>query len=378
MMMDYYGPTGRELPIHEKLLEINWGFITLLCVIAMIGVGMLYSVVGGAWLPYALPHLVRFAVSLGILIIVAMIDIRLWMSLAYPAYAVALILLIGVEIMGDTGKGATRWISLGPLTLQPSEVMKIALVLALARYLQSRPKSDLNHPLTLAPAVLMILMPVALVMHQPDLGTAILLLLCGAGMLFLGGLSWWYFIAAAGAAVAAVPVAWRVLKDYQKDRILTFLDPMRDPMGAGYHTLQSKIGLGSGGLAGKGFLNSTQARLDYLPEKHTDFIFTILGEEFGFIGTFTLLCLYALVLFQGVSIAYSSRSQFGRMTAMGMCLTLLLYVLINISMVVGLIPVVGVPLPLISYGGTAIITIMFGMGLLMSVHIHRSTEMAKR
>jgi rod shape determining protein RodA len=306
-----------------------------------------------------------------------MIDVRVWMGLAYPAYALALLLLLGVEIAGETGKGATRWISFGPLSLQPSEVMKIALVLALARYLHSRPKSDLNHPFTLVPALLMILVPVTLVMHQPDLGTAMLLLLSGAGLLFLGGLSWWYLGGATVAGLAAVPIAWRVLKDYQKDRILTFLDPSRDPMGAGYHTLQAKIGLGSGGLAGKGFLHSSQARLDYLPEKHTDFIFTILGEEFGFVGTLTLLTLYALIVFYGVMIAFNSRSQFGRMLAMGVCLTLLLYVLINTAMVVGLIPVVGVPLPLVSYGGTAIMTIMFGMGLLMSVHVHRHVDMAR-
>ena len=377
MMMDYYGPTGRELLLSQKLLEINWGLVTLLTVIGGIGVAMLYSVVGGSWTPYAIAHLTRFAIGLLILVFVAMIDIRVWMSLAYPAYALALVLLIGVEVIGDTGKGATRWISLGPLTLQPSEVMKIALVLALARYMHSRPKSDLNHPLALAPALLMIVLPVALVMHQPDLGTALLLLLCGAGMLFLGGLSWWYIGSAFVGALAAVPVAWRVLKDYQKDRILTFLDPSRDPMGAGYHTLQSKIGLGSGGLIGKGFLHSSQARLDYLPEKHTDFIFTILGEEFGFVGTLTLLSLYALVLFYGLMIAFNTRNQFGRMVAMGVCLTLLLYVLINVSMVIGLIPVVGVPLPLISYGGTAIMTIMFGMGLLMSVHVHRHVEMSR-
>jgi rod shape determining protein RodA len=322
-------------------------------------------------------QLTRFGIGLIILVIVAMIDIRVWMGLAYPAYVLALLLLIGVEIMGDTGKGATRWITLGPISLQPSEVMKIALVLALARFLHARPKSDLNHPFTLVPALLMILIPVALVMHQPDLGTALLLLLGGCGLLFLGGLSWWYIGGAVAAGLAAIPVAWRVLKDYQKDRILTFLDPSRDPMGAGYHTLQAKIGLGSGGVVGKGFMNSTQARLDYLPEKHTDFIFTILGEEFGFIGTLTLLSLYALILFYGMQVAYSSRNQFGRYVAMGMCLILLLYVLINTAMVVGLIPVVGVPLPLVSYGGTAIMTIMFGMGLLMSVYVHRHVEMKR-
>jgi len=377
MMIDNYGPTGRELSITQKLFEINWGLVMLLTVIGCIGVAMLYSVVGGSWQPYALAQLTRFGIAILILVGVALVDIRVWMSLAYPAYALGLLLLVGVEIIGDTGKGATRWITLGPITLQPSEIMKIALVLALARYMNARPRSQINHPFTLAPALLLILVPTILVMHQPDLGTALLLLLCGAGMLFLGGLSWWYIGSAIMGSICAIPLAWRVLKDYQKDRVLTFLDPSRDPMGAGYHTLQAKIGLGSGGLVGKGYLNSTQARLDYLPEKHTDFIFTILGEEFGFIGTLTLLSLYALVLFYGMNIAYSSRNQFGRYVAMGMCLILLLYVLINTAMVVGLIPVVGVPLPLVSYGGTAIMTIMFGMGLLMSVYVHRHVEMKR-
>ncbi len=223
----------------------------------------------------------------------------------------------------------------------------------------------------------MITIPVALVAHQPDLGTALLLLAGGGAILFLSGLSWWYIGGAVTLAVAAVPVAWRHLKDYQKDRVLTFLNPDRDPMGAGYHTLQSKIGLGSGGPFGKGFLHSSQARLDFLPEKQTDFIFTILGEEWGFLGTFTLLALYAIVLGYGLSIAFSSKSHFGRLAAMGICMTFLFYVLINTAMVVGLIPVVGVPLPLISYGGTAIMTIMFGMGLIMSVHVHRSIDMGR-
>ena len=377
MMIDNYGPTGRELSITQKLLEINWGLVMLLVVIAGIGIAMLYSVVGGSWQPYALAQLIRFLISILILVVVSMVDIRIWMSLAYPAYAIGLLLLVAVDVIGETGKGATRWIALGPITIQPSEIMKIAMVLALARYMNGRPRAAINNPFTLGPALLLILIPTALVMKQPDLGTALLLLLCGAAMLFLGGLSWWYIASAVMGAICAIPLAWRVLKPYQRDRVLTFLDPSRDPMGTGYHTLQAKIGLGSGGAFGKGLLHSTQARLDYLPEKHTDFIFTILGEEFGFVGTLTLLVLYGFVLFYCMQNAYSSKNQFGRYVASGMCLILLLYVLINTSMVVGLIPVVGVPLPLVSYGGTAIMTIMFGMGLLMSVYVHRHVEMKR-
>jgi rod shape determining protein RodA len=377
MMMDGSNYGGREPRLFGKLGELHWGLVTILIVLAGAGVAMLYSVVGGSWNPYASAHAIRFAVGLGILIFVAMIDLRLWKSLAYPAYGLALALLIGVEFIGVTGKGATRWIDLGPLSLQPSELMKIALILALARLLMGRTKAEVNHPFILLPALAMILAPVVLVAHQPDLGTAVLLLAGGGAILFLAGLSWWYLGAALAAGIAAIPVAWRVLKDYQKDRVLTFLNPDRDPMGAGYHTLQSKIGLGSGGLVGKGYLNSSQARLDFLPEKQTDFIFTILGEEFGFLGTFTILCLYAIILGYGVSIAFSSRSQFGRLVAMGVCMTFLFYVAINTAMVVGLVPVVGVPLPLISYGGTAIMTIMFGMGLIMSVHVHRAIDISR-
>lgn len=377
MLLDNYGPTGRELRLSEKLLEINWGFITLLALVAGIGVAMLYSVSGGSWSPYASAHAIRFGVGLVILLVVSMIDIRLWMSLAYPAYLIALILLIGVEVVGHSGKGAQRWIDLGPISLQPSEVMKIALVLALARFLHGRSKADLNHPFSIIPVLLMIALPVVLVMKQPDLGTSLLLLAGAGSLLFLAGLSWWYISGAVLAGLGAIPIGWRVLHDYQKQRVLTFLDPERDPLGAGYHIVQSKIGFGAGGLGGKGFLESSQARLDFLPEKQTDFIFTILGEEFGFVGTLSLLVLYGLLLFQGTMIAFSSRNQFGRIVAMGVCITFMLYVIINTAMVIGLIPVVGVPLPLVSYGGTAMMTIMFGMGLLMSVHVHRHVEIAR-
>lgn len=377
MMTDGFGSGGRDLRLFGKIGEVHLGLVTILVVIACAGIAMLYSVVGGSWEPYASQHTMRFAIGLVILLLVSMIDLRLWKSLAYPAYGIALALLIAVEIIGVTGKGATRWINLGPLSLQPSEVMKIALILALARLLMGRTKSEVNHPFVLFPALAMIFVPVTLVAHQPDLGTALLLLAGGGTILFLAGLSWWYIGGALAAAICAIPIAWRVLKDYQKDRVLTFLNPDRDPMGAGYHTLQSKIGLGSGGPIGKGYLNSSQARLDFLPEKQTDFILTILGEEFGFLGTFTLLCLYGIILSYGVSIAFSSRSSFGRLVAMGVCMTFLFYVVINMAMVVGLIPVVGVPLPLVSYGGTAIMTIMFGMGLLMSVHVHRSIDIGR-
>ena len=377
VMMDSYGPKGRELSLTDKLFEINWGLVMLLGLIAAIGTAMLYSVESGAWKPYAQAHTVRFFVGLGLMVCISLVDIRVWFTLAYPAFALAFLLLIGVEVMGHTGMGATRWIRIGPLNIQPSEIMKITLVLALARYLHGRPFERINHPFILVPALLLIFAPVFLVLRQPDLGTSLLLAAGGMTLLFLAGLSWWYIVVGALAGVASLVPAWNMLHDYQKQRVLTFLDPSRDPLGAGYHITQSKIGFGAGGLTGKGFLESSQARLDFLPEKQTDFIFTILGEEFGLVGALTLIGLYCAVLFHGGTIALSSRSHFGRLVAMGVCTTFLLYVLINTAMVIGLIPVVGVPLPLVSYGGTAMLTIMIGMGLLMSVHLHRHVELSK-
>ena len=304
-----------------------------------------------------------------------MIDIRVWMSLAYPAYAVALMLLVAVELVGHMGMGAQRWISIGPLELQPSELMKIALVLALARFLHGKSMEDISKPLPLAIGLAMIGIPAVLVFLQPNLGTTLIIIMDGCALLFLAGLSWWWIGPTLLGIAAAIPLAWQfVLHDYQKARVETFLDPAADALGKGWNITQAKIAIGSGGVAGKGFLEGTQSRLNFLPEKQTDFIWTSFCEEFGFVGALALLILFATVIFYGVQTAMSARSHFGRLVAMGVILNFFFYIMINGLMVMGLIPVVGIPMPLLSYGGSAMLTVMLGFGILMSVHIHRQIE----
>jgi rod shape determining protein RodA len=288
-----------------------------------------------------------------------------------------MLLVLAVDLRGVVGMGAQRWIDLGVLQLQPSEFMKIALVLALARYFSILSVEEIGRPIRLIIPALLILMPAALVMKQPDLGTAMMLVLSGGAMFFLAGVRWWKFAVVLAGAGGAAPVAWRFLRDYQRNRILNFLHPENDPLGAGYHSLQSKIAIGSGGLFGKGFMLGSQAHLDFLPEKQTDFIFTMLAEEFGLVGGVVLLLAYTLVFIYGFAIAFRSRSNFGRLLALGVTINVFLYVFINTAMVMGLIPVVGVPLPLISYGGTAMLTVMFGFGLMMSVYVHRDLRLGR-
>lgn len=375
---DHFGPTGRELHLMGKLRAMNWFVVGLVTLTSCIGFVLLYSVAGGSFEPWADRQIVRFGIGMVLLLAVALIDIRVWFQLAYPIYGVSLLLLIAVEFFGRMGKGAERWIDIGPLQLQPSELMKIALILALARFLHGILVEDVSRPTRLIGALVLIALPAGLVLMQPNLGTATILILVGAGLLFLSGLSWKIIVPVVVLAVAAVPVGWEfVLKDYQKQRVYTFLDPDTDPLGSGYNTLQSKIALGSGGVFGKGFGEGTQSRLNFLPEKQTDFIFTVLGEEFGLFGLTILMGLYLTILAQGVMIALDTRSQFGRLVAMGVCLNFLLYILINTSMSMGLIPVVGIPLPLVSYGGTALITVLFGFGLLLSAQIHRGVDIPR-
>jgi rod shape determining protein RodA len=374
-----YAAARRTLSVTDKLYEINWGLVLLITIIACVGFAMLYSVAGGSLSPWATPQILRFFVGLAILVAVACIDIRVWMSLAYPAYAASLFLLMVVVVAGHVGKGAERWITLGPLGLQPSELMKVSLVLALARFLHGKSVEDVSKPLNLGIALAIIGIPAVFVVLQPNLGTTLIILLDGASMLFLAGLSWWWIAPAVAAVAVSVPTAWQfVLHDYQKRRVLTFLDPESDALGAGWNITQAKIAIGSGGVSGKGFLQGTQSRLNFLPEKHTDFIITNFGEEFGFVGCIALLILFGVVLGYGVQIAGSARSQFGRLLAMGITLNFFFYIMINASMVMGLIPVVGIPMPLISYGGSAMFSVMFGFGLLMSVHVHRQVEIPRQ
>ena len=367
-----------ELRLHQKIWQLNWGLILLICVIAGVGVAMLYSAANGNMDPWASRQAVRFSVGLGLLIVVALIDIRLWFRYAYLIYLASLVLLGAVDVMGSIGMGARRWIDLGVFQLQPSEIMKVTLVLALARYFHGVAEEDMPRLTMLLPPTAMALVPAALVLRQPDLGTAVMLLMAGAAVFFSAGVRWWKFAVVLGAVLAAIPIGWQVLHDYQRQRVLTFLDPESDPLGSGYHILQSKIALGSGGIFGKGFIEGTQSHLNFLPEKQTDFIFTMLAEEFGMAGALTLLALYTLVFAYGLAIALRARNHFGRLLALGLTCNLFLYVFINIAMVTGLIPVVGVPLPLISYGGTAMLALMIAFGLIVSVYVHRDVRISRR
>ncbi|MDR3526806.1 MAG: rod shape-determining protein RodA [Rhizomicrobium sp.] len=377
-MLRPYAAARRTLSVADKLYEINWGLVLLITIIASIGFAMQYSVAGGSWDPWAGKQLIRFVVGFAIMIVVAMVDIRVWMNFAYPFYAASLLLLLGVELMGMAHLGAQRWITLGPLELQPSEPMKIALILALAKFMHGQSVEDISKPLRLLIPLGMIAMPAVLVALQPNLGTTIILTLDGCSLLFLAGLSWWWIAPVVAGVAAAVPLAWRfVLHDYQKARVMTFLNPESDALGAGWNITQAKIAVGSGGAAGKGFLQGTQSRLNFLPEKQTDFILTNFAEEFGFVGCIALLILFATVIGYGVQTAVQARSQFGRLLAMGITLNFFFYIMINGLMVMGLIPVVGIPMPLISYGGTAMLAVMFGFGLLLCVHVHRLVEIPR-
>ncbi|KAA5604930.1 rod shape-determining protein RodA [Roseospira marina] len=367
-----------EMTLGEKLWQMSWSLLFLIGTLAGIGVLMLYSAANGNMEPWASRHIARFGVGLVLLVTIALVDIRQWMRYAYWLYALAFVLLVAVEIKGTIGMGAQRWIDLGFFQLQPSELMKVALVLALARFFHGADLQDVARPLYLIGPALLALAPVALVLKQPDLGTALMLLAGGGVLFFAAGVRLWLFGVVLVAGLGTIPVAWQFLHDYQKDRVLTFIHPERDPLGAGYHILQSKIALGSGGMMGKGFLQGTQSHLNFLPEKQTDFIFVMLAEEFGMFAGMGLLVLYVLVLAYGMGIAIRARNQFGRLVAIGVTSTFFLYVFINVAMVMGLIPVVGVPLPLVSYGGTAMLTLMIAFGLLMSVWVHRDVQIGRR
>lgn len=367
-----------EVPLREKLRYVSWSFIVLLCLLAGVGVIMQASAAGGHMEPWAARHMTRFGVSLLMLLFVALVDIRIWMKYAYLFYVVSMVLLVAVELRGTIGMGAQRWIDLGVIQLQPSEMVKVGLVMSLARYFHGASLEEVGYPTRLILPLLMVLAPVALVLKQPDLGTAIMLLMSSGVMFFLAGVRLWKFALALALGIGAVPLAWQFLHDYQKKRVLTFMNPEADPLGAGYHILQSKIALGSGGIFGKGFGRGTQSYLNFLPEKQTDFIFTMLAEERGLVGCATVISLYALLVAYGYVISMRCRNQFGRLVGLGIVTTFFLYVFINTAMVMGLLPVVGVPLPLISYGGTAMLTLMFGFGLLLSADIHRDVQIGRR
>ncbi|WP_193142618.1 MULTISPECIES: rod shape-determining protein RodA [unclassified Meridianimarinicoccus] len=362
----------------RKVLYLNWPLILLLAAISGIGFVMLYSVAGGSPTPWMEPQMKRFGLGMAMMLVIAMVPIWFWRNMAVMGYLLALALLVWVEVAGTVGMGAQRWIDLGFMRLQPSELMKITLVMMLAAYYDWLDLKKTSHPVWVIVPLVLILIPVALVLKQPDLGTSILLVAGGGFVMFLAGVHWAYFAAVIGAGgslvwavMASKGTDWQLLKDYQYRRIDTFLDPSTDPLGAGYHITQSKIALGSGGVTGRGFMQGTQSRLNFLPEKHTDFIFTTLAEEFGFVGATSLLALYMLVILFCIVTAITNRDRFGSLLTLGIAGTFFLFFAVNMSMVMGLAPVVGVPLPLVSYGGSAMLVLLVAFGLVQSAHVHK-------
>ncbi|RKQ71109.1 cell elongation-specific peptidoglycan biosynthesis regulator RodA [Litorimonas taeanensis] len=366
------------LPMREKLYEVNWLLPVLIGVIGLIGVVMIYAATDGVWSRGAAQHAIRIGVAGLIMLGVALIDIRVWYVLAYPAFIGSLFLLLGVEFFGVSVNGSQRWIDLGVTRVQPSELMKLSIVLTLARYYHDLERWRVSHVSGLAGALAIIGMPMILILRQPDLGTTLLLGATGVAIVFLAGVNWRIISLAAIFSAIGVPLFLTYgLADYQRGRILTFLNPSRDPGGASYHITQSKIALGSGGVSGKGFMKGTQRQGDYVPENRTDFIFTVIGEEFGLVGSLLTISLYIAVIGLCLYLVTQCKAMFSKLLILGLTTTFTLYIFINLGMVMGLMPVVGVPLPLISYGGTVILAVMFGFGLILSAHLHRNVELPR-
>ena len=368
---------NQSMTIREKLYNISFSYVMFIVILAAIGIVMLYSAANGNWSPWAINQLIRFGMGFAVMIVLALTDIKLLLRYAYVFYFITLILLVVVEVAGHTGMGATRWINLGFIKLQPSEFMKIAMVLVLARYFHTSSLQSIESVRGIIPPLLMAIFPAFLIVLQPDLGTALMLIFTTAAMFFVVGVQIWKFVVVFIGGLITIPFAWHFLHDYQQNRVLTFLNPERDPLGAGYHIIQSKIALGSGGVFGKGFLKGSQSHLNFLPEKHTDFIFTMLSEEFGLVGAVLVVILNILILAYSYSFALKSTSYFGKLLAIGLATNYFMYVFINIAMVLGLLPVVGIPLPLISYGGTVMLSIMASFGIILCVHINRNGPLGK-
>ncbi|WP_341245833.1 rod shape-determining protein RodA [Nereida ignava] len=378
--MSYLEYSVRQIPTGpRKLLYLNWPLVLMITAVASIGFLMLYSVAGGSWTPWAMAQVQRFALGMTLMFIVAMVPIWFWRNTAGLAFAGTLVLLLIVEFLGDVGGGSQRWIDLGFMRLQPSELAKITLVMLLAAYYDWLPREKTSRPFWIVVPLFFIMLPVFLVLRQPDLGTSLLLIMGGGMMMWFAGVHWGYFAAVISSAVGVVFAVfqsrgtdWQLLKNYQYDRIDTFLDPSFNPLGTGYHITQSKIALGSGGWTGRGFMQGTQSRLNFLPEKHTDFIFTTLAEEFGFVGAFSLLLLYGLIVIFCVVSAAKTKDRFAQLVSLGIAGTFFLFFAVNMAMVMGLAPVVGVPLPLVSYGGSAMLVLLVAFGIVQSAHVHRA------
>lgn len=374
--MSYQTRSGRMGQL-VSIGTLNMPIITMALVLGLVGVMMLYSVAGGDFSPWAWRHASRLAVGLLLMYAIANLDLRTIFNAAYPIYGVIFLLLAAVAVFGNSGMGAQRWLDLGFVTLQPSEFMRFAVIMALARYYHTLHRDDVSQPFGLIVPIGIIGIPALLIFAQPDLGTAIMLAVSGLGVVFLAGVSMRYFIAGIAVTIAALPVVWNYLYDYQKERVLVFLDPERDPLGAGYHIIQSKIGIGSGGLFGKGIAQGTQSQLKFLPERHTDFVFAIYAEELGFMGSLLLIFLFAILIFLMFTIAAQMRHRFSQLTIAGFAFALSIYVIVNLAMVMGLAPVVGVPLPFISYGGTSLLTFMAGLGVILALERQPMAELPK-
>lgn len=370
-------PSVNYNSISQKLKRLPWFLLFLVILTAIIGFSLMYSAAQANFQPWAFRQIVHFVVFFLVMLVIALINIKLLFRYAYLPYVVVLLLLIAVEVFGHTAMGATRWVNLGSFKLQPSELMKISIVFALARYFHSVSLEEIGKPVVLIPPIVMVLLPFGLILRQPDLGTSLILLLVSGGVFFMAGVRLWKFGLVIGSGLLALPIVWHFMHDYQKNRVLTFLHPEKDPLGAGYNILQSKIAIGSGGFAGKGLLHGSQSQLSFLPEHQTDFIFTMLAEELGFAGGMLILLLYTLIIGYGILVALNSQSQFGKLLAIGAITIFFVHVFVNMGMVMGLLPVVGAPLPLLSYGGTIMMTILIGFGVIINVHIHKYTLINK-
>lgn len=364
----------RSFGLMRKFLAINWLFVLCICLLACVGYTALYSAAGGSGEPYANDQMYRFFGALVMMFVIAMIDIRVIAKISWVAYACGILLLLMVMKFGHVGLGAKRWMTVGGMEIQPSELMKLFLAMAIASYFHRASYERVGNVLFLLPAALVILIPVGLILKEPNLGTAIITGLIGCTVMLGAGVRWWKFALILVVIAVAAPVLYHHLHDYQRARIITFLNPGSDPLGAGYNIIQSKIALGSGGLTGQGYLHGTQNQLNFLPEKQTDFVFTIIAEEFGFVGSGAVLVLLFSIIALALYTAVSCSHQYGRLLALGIAANFFLYCCVNLSMVMGLIPVGGVPLPLVSYGGSALTAVMLGFGVLMSVHVHRDVE----
>ncbi|MDX3908760.1 MAG: rod shape-determining protein RodA [Sphingobium sp.] len=362
--------------IPAPIAALPWRVMLLLTAIALFGVVVLYSAAGGNITPWAVNQAVRFCIFMGLALAISRVPLSTISNFAFPLYGAILIALVLVELIGGVAGGSQRWINLGFMQLQPSEFMKLAIVLAVAQFYARLPVGEVRTWNAIWPALTLIGLPWALVLVQPDLGTATMILAGGVTVMFLAGLPLRLFVGTALAGAAIIPIAFSFLHDYQQKRVLIFMDPESDPLGAGYHISQSKIAIGSGGVFGKGFLNGTQSHLDYLPEGHTDFVFATMAEEWGLVGGVLLIVAFLFVFRWGIRVSLRTEDKFARLTAAGLTTTIFFYVAINLMMVMGLAPVVGIPLPFMSYGGSSMLTVMLCIGLIMS--IDRSRRQSRR